>query len=348
MSGIFAHLLLFESGPEAAGAIESVLAQRGCDVRLKVTDNASSGNLYEQLQARFPTQVTWQRNPENLGFCAAHNEAAREFLDGDSSYFCIVNPDLRLVPDCLRVLAAAIEPAAGPAMATPKLYRADQEMQPLEPSALDAAGMEMTRSLRHFDRGSGKIEEGAFGKAEDVFGGTGALLMFNRAAVEALLLTADYESDVDRLYPQLAHRREHRAMLFDEAFFAYREDADLAWRAQLLGVPCRYVPSAVAFHRRVVTPERRAELPAFINRLGVRNRFLLQLNNYRFADAPQTIIPGFIIRNLIVLAGVLLRERSSLGAFLDLLSLRRRSLARRKELQRRRRVDSERMRRWFV
>ena len=33
---------------------------------------------------------------------------------------------------------------------------------------------------------------------------------------------------------------------FDADFFAYREDADLAWRAQLLGWKCLYNPQAVA------------------------------------------------------------------------------------------------------
>ena len=49
---------------------------------------------------------------------------------------------------------------------------------------------------------------------------------------------------------------------FDEPFFAYREDADVAWRAQLLGWDCLYVPAAVAEHVRRVVPERRGSLPA--------------------------------------------------------------------------------------
>src|SRR5207244_1165265 len=66
---------------------------------------------------------------------------------------------------------------------------------------------------------------------------------------------------------------------FDEDFFAYREDADLAWRCRLLGWNSIYVPAAVAQHRRRVTPERRRELPKEINYHSVKNRFLLRLNN---------------------------------------------------------------------
>src|SRR5207244_426573 len=65
----------------------------------------------------------------------------------------------------------------------------------------------------------------------------------------------------------------------DEDFFAYREDADVAWRGRLLGWRALYVPDAVAQHVRRVTPEARRQLPERINRDSVRNRFLLRLKN---------------------------------------------------------------------
>ena len=51
------------------------------------------------------------------------------------------------------------------------------------------------------------------------------------------------------------YRREMIADVSDRAtfsipdFFAYREDADVAWRAQLLGWRCLYAPDAVALPR---------------------------------------------------------------------------------------------------
>jgi hypothetical protein len=71
----------------------------------------------------------------------------------------------------------------------------------------------------------------------------------------------------------------------------------------------------------VVLPERRSDLPAFINKLGVRNRFLLQINNAFPCLAPgciAAVLGGAIFRNLVVVAGVLLKERSSLRAFHEL------------------------------
>ena len=57
---------------------------------------------------------------------------------------------------------------------------------------------------------------------------------------------------------------------FDNDFFAYREDADVAWRAQLLGWQCLYTPDAVAWHVRAVTPRNRRALSAAINRHSVK------------------------------------------------------------------------------
>jgi GT2 family glycosyltransferase len=41
--------------------------------------------------------------------------------------------------------------------------------------------------------------------------------------------------------------------VFDEAYHAYYEDIDWAFRAQLAGFRCRYVPSAVLYHRGSAT-----------------------------------------------------------------------------------------------
>jgi hypothetical protein len=193
--------------------------------------------------------------------------------------------------------------------------------------------MLVTRSLRHFDRGSGEPLTENLLKEGWVFGGTGACLLLRRSFIERAILSAKRDSDAWSIYPQLAMQPDQRKQLFDEAFFAYREDADLAWRGQILGWRCLYVPSAVVYHKRVVVPERRAKLPAFLNACSVRNRFLLQLNNWTFTNYSQTVIPGIIMRNLLVIGGVILRERESLSALRQAVKLIRRGWNRRRELQ---------------
>ena len=78
---------------------------------------------------------------------------------------------------------------------------------------------------------------------------------------------------------------------FDENFFAYREDADLAWRAQWLGWSCLYIPEATGYHIRRVLPERRAGLPDAINMHSFKNRFLLRIKNMDFGTYSRFFIP---------------------------------------------------------
>ncbi len=53
--------------------------------------------------------------------------------------------------------------------------------------------------------------------------------------------------------------------------FVYREDADVAWRAMLIGWRCIYTPEATAFHVQTLTPGNRRSVPAFLNRHPVKN-----------------------------------------------------------------------------
>jgi len=53
----------------------------------------------------------------------------------------------------------------------------------------------------------------------------------------------------------------------------------VAWRAQLLGWRCLYVPGAVAHHVRTVNPANRHAVPAVLNMHSVKNRFLMRIKN---------------------------------------------------------------------
>lgn len=339
---IFAHILLYDSGPAGpCKLIDSLLAQSGIEsdpasLIIQVSENGRDRSALSAIRERFGTRVSVRHNPVNLGFCAGHNLAAAEFIASGCGYLLVLNPDLVMAPDACRKMLDAFEVDASVGAVTPKLLRSDENLIPLQPPVFDAAGMIMTAALRHFDRGSGEPDRGQYDNPALIFGGTGACLMLSRDFVQQAALAGErFDSDLYRVYPQLKEGAATRLPLFDEAFFAYRDDADLAWRANLLGWRYRYEPRAVGWHVRVVTPERRSALPALLNRLGVRNRFLLQLNNPWPLTHWAILLHGFILRNLIVLAAVLLRERSSLSALAEVVKLTRRALERRELLMKR-------------
>src|SRR5690606_16371095 len=136
----------------------------------------------------------------------------------------VLNPDVVLDPRFLEELAPYAERPAPLGTLCGKLLRMDEDGRPVSPPRIDSAGIEFRRTFRHLDRGSEEPDDGRYGTPELVFGATGAAALYRRAMIDDVSVEGEF---------------------FDEAFFAYREDADVAWRAQLLGWDCLYVPSAL-------------------------------------------------------------------------------------------------------
>jgi GT2 family glycosyltransferase len=180
--------------------------------------------------------------------------------------------------------------------------------------------------LRHFDRGSKELDDGRYNRFEYVFGATGAAALYRRTMIDDVTIDGDF---------------------FDSDFFAYREDADLAWRAQLLGWRCLYVPEAVAYHVRHVLPTNRRQVSSAVNMHSVKNRFLMRINNL---SGRQYVRHFFAItsRDLLVFGGCLLREQSSLRAFPMLFKNLRTAWRKRRTISARRRASEAYMARWFA
>jgi GT2 family glycosyltransferase len=266
-----------------------------------------NGSTDETLQLLRAHRVI--RNDHNAGFSVAVNQA---IAVASGEFVQLVNPDAFLEPDYIARLVHAFDEAGESfGMATGKLLRAG------DPRTIDSAGIRMTRTGRHLDiQQDGDLE---------VFGVSGAAAMYRMAFLRDVAIDGE---------------------IFDEDFFAYREDADLAWRGRLLGWRALYVPEAVAQHVRTVTPERRRQLPAFINMHGVKNRFLLRWKNEGAYLALRNA-PFELFRDLVAIGATLTIERSSLPALAWLWRNRKRIFAKRRAIQRRRRVSDRELARWF-
>jgi GT2 family glycosyltransferase len=297
--------------------VAAVRAQSLAPVELLVVDNASTDGTRERVAA-ITASSERVRLPVNTGFSAAHNAAIARTK---APFYLALNPDVFLDPAFLERLLAAVRDLPRVGAAAGKLLLADDTGTP----RFDSTGIYLVPSQRHLDRGQGEPDTGQYERTELVFGVTGAAGFYRRAMLEDIAVGGE---------------------VFDEDFFAYREDADLAWRAQLLGWQCLYVPGAVARHVRRVTPGRRAALPPEINRMSVRNRFLLRLKNQPARQFLRFAAPA-LARDLQVAGYALVREWTSLPAFADLLRLLPRTLGKRRSILSRRRVPIDDVSRWF-
>lgn len=319
-------LVTWNSGPALSACLAALAASVPPPLELVAVDNASTDGSRERLEAfakGAPFPVRLLPNDANLGFAAGAN---RGIAAASGEMLFLLNPDLRLLPDTIETLRQSLALApADVAAAGGKLLRAvgDDLAATRE---IDSTGIVMFRNGRHLDRGSGEPDFEQWDHLGEVFGLTGAAVLFRREA----LLSCAVDGEV-----------------FDEDFFAYREDADLAWRMRGFGWRALYDPDAVAFHRRTVLPERRSRLPAVLNFHSVKNRFLLRIHH---ADAGWWLRGGFrsLGRDLLVLGACLTVERSSLPAFGWLLRHLPRHLRRRREILARRRVSSAELAGWFA
>lgn len=286
-----------------------------------VVDNASSDATREVLGKREPA---WKvlYNDKNVGFAAAQNQAVKT---AKGNWLLCLNPDVILAGDFVRRLVEAGEAHAETGSLSGKLLRWSPEQQPELTKTIDSTGIYFTRNMRHLDRGAQEEDSGQYEREQRVFGATGAAAMFRRSFVEAV--------SVD-------------GQLFDEEFFSYREDADLAWRGQLMGWKCLYVPQAVAWHVRRVTPERRESLPHEINWHSVKNRFLMRGKNASGWLCRRLFWP-VLARDLMVLGYGLLRDWRLLSAIVyPLLHLS--SVSRKRAvIQARRRLSDRELIWWF-
>ena len=200
--------------------------------------------------------------------------------------------------------------------------------QPLDEApydVLDSTGMIALRNRRVLDRGTEETANMRYVKDEYVFGVSGAAGVYRRAMLEDIAFEGQY---------------------FDESFFAYREDVDLAWRAQQRGWRCRYLPTALARHRRRVAPGRRRLLPSYINRLSLTNRWRMIAKNETHEGwaADWAEIVG---RDLAALGYCALREQRTLLSVFDLVRDRTRLRAWRRAIAAGRQVPAAEMLQWF-
>jgi len=181
-----------------------------------VVDNGSTDGTAEMVEREFPG-VRLVRNEENLGFGRAVNRGAAE---AEGEVLVLVNNDVVCEPGFVPRISEPFEDEQV-GMAAGVLVQA------AAPDRIDSAGIEIDPTLRAFDylwdRPVGELE-----RAADPLGPCGGAAAYRLSAFR-------------------------EAGGFDETFFAYWEDVDLALRLRLAGWGCRLVPDARALHRHGAT-----------------------------------------------------------------------------------------------
>ena len=314
-------IVTYNSGRFIKRCLESVLEQKYPSLEVIVIDNASTDGTIDILE-QFADRCQICYNDENIGFAAAQNQA---IALSSGEWVLTLNPDVLLLKNFIQALtdAGQIDPKVGTVCGKLLTIRASFDLP--EKQLVDSTGIYFTPMLRHLDRGSQEVDNGHYLNFEYVFGATAAAALYRRQMIDDISILGEF---------------------FDPDFFVYREDADVAWRAQLMGWRCMYTPHARGYHVRNVLPGNRRALPPAINMHSVKNRFLMRIKNMT-PDLYRRNWLSITTRDVVVFSACLLREHSSLKAFWYTARNWRRVLAKRHEIMKRRRVKDDYIASWF-
>lgn len=232
--------LSYRSGDNIGRCLSALIAQ---DAEIIHADNGGDLDM-PALAVKFPT-VRQIANPVNLGFAVGMNRAVAQST-GD--WIGLINPDAFVDAGWLEAMKAAI--ARYPDV---KLFTSLQ-LDAGQPDRLDGAGDALTVFGFPYRAGIGHTLPAQMEIAE-VFAACGAAMLIRRD-----------------LWDRLGG--------FDEDFFCYCEDADLGFRARLLGERCLFVPEAKVSHVGSASLGVRSDFALYH---GYRNRLWLYLKTMPLA-----------------------------------------------------------------
>jgi len=229
----------YNAGNHLRQCVESLLSQTLSNFECILIDNGSTDGSLQSLPDLDP-RFTLIEAGENLGFAIANNRAARQ---ASADWIALLNPDAFARPSWLENGLKARKLLPKTAMVGSTQYLA------LEPDKFDGLGDEYHAFGIAWRAGFGKLVSQI--TTREAFGPCGAGAFYDRSVFLAL-------------------------GGFDESFFCYHEDVDLAFRMRLAGYRCVQSADTIIDHVSSAISGRASDFAVYH---GTRNRIWTFFNN---------------------------------------------------------------------
>lgn len=217
------------------GCLDSLKGQTYPTIEVIVVDNGSKDGSVDFIKSTYPN-VRLICFDHNTGFSPAVNAGIRA---AEGAYVALLNNDTIVDPCWVEELVKALEEHPELGSVGCKMLAYD------DPDILDGVGDGYRRGGLPGRIGHKELDTGRFNKPRYILGACGGAALYRK-----------------ELFDDIG--------LFDDDYFAYLEDVDLALRAQSAGYKCLYVPTAIVYHLGCGTTDGTGYSPLVV-RLSAQN-----------------------------------------------------------------------------
>jgi GT2 family glycosyltransferase len=323
-------LIGYNSRQFLSPCLESVKKQTFKDYEVIFIDNASKDDSVEFVKENYK-KIRVIANKNNTGYVGAANQGIKS---SSGEYVMVLNPDLVLEPDYFAKIVAKLDKDKKIGAIAGKVLKYDfKKNKPVK--TIDTTGLYCYRNRRVIDRGQGLADTGQYDTEEEVFGLSGAVPTYRRAALEDTKIQGEY---------------------LDRDFFMYKEDIDLSWRLRLYGWKCYYYPTAVCYHGRGTgvlkrfshweVYKGRKHLNRFQKYYAYKNQRLMQVKNELLANLIRDAF-SILSKEILIFGYIIVREPYLLKAFGHFWLQLPSALRKRRHIMRHKKSNAREMKKWI-
>lgn len=236
-------IVLFKGEKYLPYSLNSLISQDYSNIEFLFRDQSPEGEAYEFIKEKLPEVFKKAKvfKGGNLWHSGGHNDLINQ-MTGD--YYICASYDMWYPQNFVSKMVEKLEDSSNQSYGTltPKLmywdFPALEKGELLKNSLsnqIDSCGIAIRKNHHFYDLGQGEIDQGLHDDKKDLFGPSGALIVFRKSALQSIA------------YKNESGKKEY----FDELIH-YKNDVDLAYRLQWAGQKCLFLPEIKVYHDRQV------------------------------------------------------------------------------------------------